>query len=173
MAVRSWIRKLFSSRTPRTLRKAPARCQPSLEALEDRLVPTTFTVSRLADDTLAGSLRWAITQANAVPGDDNINFTVTGTVQLTGALPDLKSNLAIQGPGAGSLTVRRNTGGDYRIFRVNSATVALSGLTITNGSSSEGGGIQNDFGTLTVSNCTVSGNSASDGGGIRNFGGTL
>src|SRR6266542_763268 len=36
MASRSWIRKLFASRTPRTLRKAPARCRPSLEALEDR-----------------------------------------------------------------------------------------------------------------------------------------
>ena len=39
MAVRSWIRTLFESRSPRTIRKAPVRCRPSLEALEDRAVP--------------------------------------------------------------------------------------------------------------------------------------
>ena len=43
MTVRSWLRKLFASRTPRTLRKAPARYRPSLETLEDRsLLSVTF-----------------------------------------------------------------------------------------------------------------------------------
>src|SRR4051794_40295186 len=39
MAVRSWIRKMFDSPSPRTIRKAPARCRLSVEALEDRAVP--------------------------------------------------------------------------------------------------------------------------------------
>ena len=77
MSTSSWARSLFA-RKPRTLRQAPARCRLSVESLEDRLVPTTFTASRLADDALAGSLRWAINQANAVPGDDTITFSVTG-----------------------------------------------------------------------------------------------
>src|SRR5262245_53172668 len=38
MMPRSWIRKLFF-RTPRTVRKAPARCRPAVESLEDRLTP--------------------------------------------------------------------------------------------------------------------------------------
>ncbi len=36
----SWIRKLFG-RTPRSVRKAPARFRPGLEALEDRLAPSS------------------------------------------------------------------------------------------------------------------------------------
>jgi hypothetical protein len=40
MTTRSWIRKLFESKRPRTLPMALARRRPSLEALEDRTVPT-------------------------------------------------------------------------------------------------------------------------------------
>src|SRR5262245_46193241 len=83
--------------------------QPRLEALEAREVPATFTVTRLGDGTLAGSLRWAITQANTMAGDDIIDFQagLTGTIQLAGALPSLSSNIDVQGPGAAALTVRR------------------------------------------------------------------
>jgi hypothetical protein len=64
------------------------------------------------------SLREAISQANSQAGDDTIGLSVTGTINLTGALPDLSSNLDIQGPGAGQLTVRRDSGGEYSIFTV-------------------------------------------------------
>jgi hypothetical protein len=39
LTARSWIRKLFA-RKPRAIRKAPARRRPSLEALEDRALPS-------------------------------------------------------------------------------------------------------------------------------------
>src|SRR5262249_12814565 len=127
------------------------------------------------------SLRKAITEANATPEADTIQFSVTGTINLTGALPYLSGNLIygggidIQGPGAGGLTVRGDSGG-YRIFAVpRGATVGISGLTIANGASTlvdDGGGIYNE-GTLTVSNCTLSGNSADQGAGIYNKGGAL
>ncbi len=42
MTPRSRIRKKFEPRAPRTVRKAPARCRPSVEALEER---TLLTVS--------------------------------------------------------------------------------------------------------------------------------
>src|SRR5262249_9514516 len=70
---------------------------------------------------------------------------------------------------------------NFRIFAVDSRkTVAISGLTITNGVAggqnapdSAGGGIYND-GALTVSDCTLSGNTASQiGGGIFNGPGPL
>ena len=65
---------------------------------------------------------------------DTITFSVTGTINLASALPDLSTNIDIQGPGANLLTVRRVTGGDYRIFTVAiSATVGISGLTVSNG----------------------------------------
>ena len=38
MTIRSWFRKLFASRKPRTIQKAPARRQLHLESLEDRLL---------------------------------------------------------------------------------------------------------------------------------------
>ena len=107
---------------------------PCLEVLEDRNLLSTFLVDRLTDANsggggqgsgLAGDLRYAITQANTAPGDDTITFSVTGTINLAGALPDLSSNLDIEGPGAASLTVRRNTG-TYRIFAVNGNHLATS-----------------------------------------------
>ena len=39
MTLRSWTRQLFSRPTTRPIRKAPARCRPALEALEDRALP--------------------------------------------------------------------------------------------------------------------------------------
>ena len=49
MATRRWFRKLFTRSAARPPRQAPARCRPSLEALEDRLALTTYTVTTLAD----------------------------------------------------------------------------------------------------------------------------
>src|SRR5262245_37077742 len=119
-------------------RRRPARQRPrarlAVEALEDRTLPSTFMVDRLTDtgagEGLAGDLRYCINQANALPGDDTITFSVIGTLNPAGGLPDLRSNIGLQGPGADSLTGRRDTGGSYRIFTVDSGTtVALSGLT--------------------------------------------
>ena len=132
-----------------------------------------FTVTNLSDSG-ANSLRQAITDANAAAGADTITFTVTGTINLASALPAIAQDVTITGPGATAMTVRRNTGGNYRIFQVNAATtVTISGLTITNGNEAFGGGISNS-GNLTVTQCAVTANTASgNGGGIANVGGTL
>lgn len=129
-------------------------------------------VDRLTDmgqgSGLAGDLRYCLTQAT---GQDTIEFGVTGTIDLSQALPDLSSSITLDGPGANLLTLQRNSGGSYRIFNVEAgATVAISGLTIANGLVSiQGGGIDN-LGTLTLSNCIVSGNHAGSdqGGGVYN-----
>jgi hypothetical protein len=146
--------------------------------LEDRTLLSTYLVDHLADDTVgtgtSGSLRYRIT--NATDGD-TITFGVTGTINLTGALPNLTHNIRIDGPGPDLLTVRRDTGGNYRIFTVSAGTIAISGLTITHGNPADyvGGGIWNG-GSLTLSDCTVSDNQAAGGqyglggGGILNWG---
>ena len=135
--------------------------------------PTAGACTATANDC---SLRGAITAANANAGDDTIDLLgVSGTVNLTGVLPDLSTNIKIEGPGADKLTVRRDSGGDYRIFHTTSV-VFISGLTISNGKTADtGGGIFSDEGSLTVTDSTVSGNSAGFiGGGIaNNIGGTL
>jgi hypothetical protein len=157
---------MFHSRPARKVRAY----RPRLEVLESRTLLSTYLVDHLADDLVgtgtSGSLRYAIT--HAVDGDA-ITFGVTGTINLTGALPDLTHNISINGPGANLLAVRRDTGGYYGIFTV-WATVGISGLTIANGYY-DGGGILNE-GSLTLSNCTVTQNSGNDdnvgGGGILN-----
>ena len=62
----------------------------SIEVLEDRLAPAVFMVNTLADtvdtDPAVTSLRDAITAADTQGGDDIINFSVTGTINLTGRL---------------------------------------------------------------------------------------
>src|SRR5262245_54311994 len=52
MTIRSWARNLFA-RTPRTVRKAAARCRPQLEALEDRLAPATAVTGAAALTSLS------------------------------------------------------------------------------------------------------------------------
>ena len=146
------------------------RFHPHVELLERRTLLSTLTVTNL-DDSGPGSLRQAILDANSpvYPDADTINLSVVGTIDLASALPDLNSNMAIEGPGAAALTVRRNSGGNYRIFTVTSgANVSLSDLTIADGMRS---GVSND-GTLTLYRTIVSGNVAGDfgGGDIHNSG---
>ncbi len=112
-----------------------------------RAQAATIIVANL-NDSGAGSLRQAILDANAAAGDDIITFAsgLTGTINLAGALPALSTNITINGPGADLLTVRRDTGGDYRIFDITGATTTstISGLTISNGVADFGGGIRNN-----------------------------
>src|SRR5947209_12432374 len=57
---------------------------PRLEGLEDRSLPSTFTVMNLHDSG-AGSLRQAVLSADAHPGPDVIRFApgLHGTISLT------------------------------------------------------------------------------------------
>ena len=138
-----------------------------------------------ACDAAGCTLREAITKANAAPGADTIIFDPAAfaapgphTINLSGALPNLSSDITLRGPGANILTVRRGAGGDYRIFTIGEGhTVTISGLTISDGAAlanldplGDGGGILN-LGELTLTNSVVSHNAARFcGGGICNRG---
>jgi CSLREA domain-containing protein/uncharacterized repeat protein (TIGR01451 family) len=133
---------------------------------------TTYTVNDLGDapDASAGNgvcataggvctLRAAIQEINALPSCSNtINFSVTGTINLSSALPDLSGYVLINGPGANQLTIRRNSGGSYRLFNIPfGAAISFSGLTLSNGLGDEGGAMRN-AGSLTVTDCALTGN---------------
>jgi parallel beta-helix repeat protein len=158
-------------------RRQRAGFRPRLESLEDRTVPSTFTVLNTADNGVAGSLRWAVGLANAHPGADTIDFhsgvfSTPRTITLIGGqlnLSDTSGATSIAGPAA-SLTI--DGGYRSRVFQVDPlVTASISGLTITKGVAygSNGGGLSNS-GSLTMTNCTVRGNSAGDGGGVANAG---
>src|SRR6516164_2476129 len=102
------------------------RLQPTLLALEDRRLLSTFTVNSTGDtgtgSGLVGDLRYCITQANSAGGDETIDFdsTVFGTPQtitLSGTqleLSDTTGTETITGPAAG---VTMSGGGQSRVFQ--------------------------------------------------------
>ena len=164
MTTRSWIDKLFACHPgQRTNRRGPRRVRLGLEALEDRRVPSTFTVNNLLDDGSVGSLRWAVGQANSSLGDNTINFDKTvfktpQTITLSGSqleLTDTTGTETITGPAVG-VTLSGNNAS--RVFQIDGGvTSSISGLTISGGKTTgNGGGLTNYGGTLTLTNCTVS-----------------
>jgi hypothetical protein len=162
------------------IRPVPPAARPgkrfrlAVEGLEDRLTPASFQISSALDDGSAGTLRDAITRANNSADPFNtITFTPgLAPIVLQSALPDLLHSLAIEGPGAGKLTVARSSAPAtpaFSVFSVKAGSVAtLIGLTISGGNAADGGGIHNE-GNLTLRDARVTGNTATDkGGGIFN-----
>src|SRR5262249_26996303 len=172
------------------------RVVPRLEALEGRLAPALLTVDTVADGISHDnflSLREAIgvgdnSKTNGLSSaeqahisgtlgsNDTIQFSLPSgpqTITLTGGALNITRSVAINGPGAGNLTISGNNAD--RVFLIGqiwsqnlSLVVSLSGLTATGGNvvsstNNFGGGVLN-FGTLTMSNCTVAGNAAGAGG---------
>jgi CSLREA domain-containing protein len=128
------------------------------------------------DDGLCGyndcSLREAINAANSLAGDNTITFKsgLSGVIPLGSALPNVTTNVNIQGPGARILEVNGNNA--YRVFSFTSGTSSMSGLTVANGripatsgASAFGGGIFNQ-GTLTLFQCAIKYNSVQGGVGV-------
>jgi hypothetical protein len=173
MSLFSWLRKQTSPRSTRwdglQIRRRAPRFRPRLEALEDRCLLSTLTVTSAADSG-GGSLRADIAAAHS---GDTIVFApslVGKTITLTSGELVVSKSLTIQGPGAGQLAISGgNVWGVFEMIGLHT-NVTLSGLTITQGRAGSGGGIFNNA-TLTVSGSTFQGNqSIVFGGGIWNVG---
>ena len=152
----------------------------------------TLTVGSTADTTGSTNcavptntdctLRDAIEDANLDPGS-----TITFASALSGdaitlggtELPQITAySTTIQGPGADQIAID----GDFtsRIFNVSATDATISGVTVRNGLSDNGGGIYLQAGNLAIENSVVSGNEAElgdpgtgNGGGISVHTGTL
>ena len=143
----------------------------------------TFNVTTALDNGLGdteGTLSYAIKQANTIAGDDTISLNTN--VRLTGATATtsfINSNITIVGNGnsisgdANNNVI--NDSGDVRALFIQSGTVNLNNLTITNGraqggnggggAAGMGGGLFIFDGNVSLNNVILSQNSAIGGGG--------
>jgi hypothetical protein len=133
------------------------------------------TVVTNLNDSGPGSLREAVTQPKVLSGD-TITFAqnLTGTIYLTSGELFPQASITIDGPGQTVVTVARSFAAGtpaFRIFNISSfVTVTISGLAISNGNASGGGGGILNAGTLIVRDCTIQDNSTAGGAGIANSG---
>ncbi|CAM8622757.1 Parallel beta-helix repeat [Acidimicrobiia bacterium] len=130
---------------------------------------TTYTVTNTADSG-AGSLRQALDDANNNAGADIIVFDAgaSGTITLTTGQLDIFDDVTITGLGAADSIISGNN--NSRIFYIynyeTSLTVSISGLTMTDGASTNyGGAIANWGNDLTLSSVVLTGNEAIGAGG--------
>jgi CSLREA domain-containing protein len=162
----------------------------------------TFTVTTSADGTDASpgdgvcetapgngvcTLRAAIEEANAnvFASHDTIYLPAgTYTLSVGSHIPpdgttdlDIRESLTLIGDGAIQTTI--DGGGHDRVFEIapfggHVPQVTISGVTIRNGATGQGGGgIYNQGATLSLSGCYILNNSAADGGGLYNQGGSV
>jgi fibronectin-binding autotransporter adhesin len=172
--------RLFPTSPSSRIRRSRRARRLGCEALEARQLLSSFAVNEFNVDsaTTSGSLRWALTQATTTPGNNTVTFdptvfSVPRTITLTAgelSLSDTNTSggVTVTGPGANLLTVSGNDAS--RVIDINGDPAALSGLTITGGSATTGGGLYNSSSNLSLTNVTVSGNSATVGGGLFNSG---
>ena len=169
----------------RNFRIDPHTRRLHVEALEDRRMLATFSVTNLLDGPvtaagdLPGSLRQAIFDANNSGGADEIDLSsVSGTLLMTEGEFEITEALTISGPGMNVLTIDAGNGQDglfatadgFRVFNIDNGLngvfeyVEIRGVTISGGDSTDGqgGGIRS-LEHLTLSESRVSGNATLDG----------
>jgi hypothetical protein len=141
-----------------------------------------FPVTNLSDGPSPGppgSLREALDQANALPGPDRVLFQsgLSGVITLTDGDLEILDAVQVLGPGPKTITIDGDF--SYRAFYIDPAVgddVAISGLTMTNGSCGcpgIGGAIASYGADLTVSNSVLTGNAAEGGSAIYGGNGDL
>jgi predicted outer membrane repeat protein len=168
----------LASHAPRTLKAASSARLPARPRIAPRSAVFQSFIVDTASDPSSGtscasghtagtcSLRAAITAANAdaghidaitIPSGSNVILTL-GTIDLTNSMYINATGATVNGSGAEVFD---------QIAGPNYPAVAITGLTITGGHASSGGGIYCNAGTLVLSQVTLSSNSATgDGGGI-------
>jgi CSLREA domain-containing protein len=139
-------------------------------------------VCETADGNGFCTLRAAIQEANAWPGDDTITFSAAIPTPATFTLTrpgdddsafngdlDITSNLTLTGRGAANTIINGNAlVTNDRVMQIVSGNVTIAGVTLRGGNHNSGGGLRNSGGTLIVANSTISQSLAVDGGGLYN-----
>src|SRR5262249_7891832 len=145
---------------------------PCLEPLEDRLPLAVFTVVSAGDTgtgtDLAGDLRYCLTQANARPGLDTIQFAIPGSgphsINLTSALPAITDAVFLDGSTTPGASANPLATGDNAVLQIElngtAAGADVSGLRITSSGCTIRGLVIMDFNQsgITISGASATGN---------------
>jgi hypothetical protein len=152
-------------------------CPLQVEALEDRLLPSTYTAASVAE------LITDINAANAAGGSNTITLVAGTTFTLTAVdnttdgptgLPVIAANDDLTIAGNGDTITRGNGSGTpaFRLFDVAAGgSLTLQHLTLQGGLAAAGGAIYNQ-GTLTLSGVTVQNNTAQGSSVYLGYGGS-
>jgi len=143
---------------------APGGDGSDIGAFEGRYLLVTST-----GDSGPGTLRAALAAADFVAATN-----LFGAITLTSGELEASNSVTILGPGPGLLTVSGNNAS--RVCNVTGPNVAISGLTIANGSSTNSGAGINAAGgpgsVVAIADCVVTNNTSTgagaDGAGIYN-----
>ncbi len=156
----SWLRS-------RRVRQRSTLRSLAVEALEDRLVPSSYTVTNTGDldssgNPIPGSLRQAILDANSNPGADTITFSIgsgPATIKPDKVLPTLTDAVTIDGttqPGYGGTPLIDLEG-------ATSGQAGYDGLTITAANCVIKGLVINAFNNgITIQGSAATGNQVND-----------
>jgi uncharacterized repeat protein (TIGR01451 family) len=181
-------RTQWNRRASRRVQKNNPIRHAILEQLEDRRLLATLTVITTTDGG-AGSLRQAILDTNAMPGQDTIvlppglyRLDLVGSDEDAGAFGDLdvRDPLTIRGDDA-ETTVIDASGLDLdgvgpepgdRVLHVSGVAFELLNVTLQGGNvEGDGGALRSDAGSVTLLDVIVDNNAASEfGGGLATFG---
>ena len=132
----------------------------SVENFEHNL--TNYAVTNL-NDSGDGSLRWAVEQANANAGTDEITFSTNGTIVLESEI-NITDGVTITGNGAESTVIDGNN--TTRIFTIKNGICNLRKITFQNGySDSYGGAIHAEDSILRLEDSSFLENNVVDGKG--------
>jgi hypothetical protein len=135
------------------------------------LQATTFIVTT-TNISGAGSLPVTIALANATPGNNQIQFSVTNTITLGLQLPTITNSVAITGRADVPTVI--SGGGSWPIFTfVEGTTNSLSNLVLANGMTTGNGAAISNSSTLSVTSCVITNHNApyyAGGGAIMNSG---
>ncbi len=173
-------------------RRIIERARLGLEALEDRRVMSTCTVTSLTDtgagSGVKGDLRYClnVTNANGEPSN-RVEFQAGLTGKITLQLGELaiRNHLEIDGPGASAVMISGNhTSGVFSVpFDEGNLQVAIDDLTVTEGSGvvldgfPMGGGFFNGLGTVKLTRMVITENVITHqfgtGGGLVNIAGSV
>src|SRR5271163_4752163 len=110
--LRAWLRKIRQrffggNHTSSSVRLRARRSRLSLEVLEDRLAPAQLTVTSLLDPATltAGTLRYAVNQANTDAAQGISDTIVFNTTQMGGSTITLQQGQLLLGGVSGTITI--------------------------------------------------------------------